>query len=138
MECPVCGTDLPKQVPEYSPEIAEFPCTRCGPFEIEELAFKLLTAKKNLYQGPILSHAIRKMHRRNKRPLLTYAIVERLLEEEHLPTAFEQSDLLLEWIGEQSHVVGAKVDIPGGYALETTIGAADNRGLRHHQGKPRA
>jgi len=102
--CPVCSLDLRAPAVRDPRDSIVYDCVRCGTFVLTDSAEadtrQPLEAKSDLRF--LLSHYIRKMQRSNSRPLVRSETCRQILEEERLPSAREQSDNLIRWLGEYS------------------------------------
>jgi hypothetical protein len=110
MKCLVCDEPLNSEpVPQPGPNNERYECANCGTFTITALAKSELAAipLKNQIARSVLSHALRKMQA-NGTPLLTESLLKKIIERP-LPTAPEQCDNLILWLGNSLSFAGRRV-----------------------------
>ncbi len=109
MKCPVCEEELNGESRELSNSSnVRFVCANCGTFDTANLAAQLITVLgRDEIKRAVLSHALRKMQV-NGTPLLTESIFKKIIEKP-LPTASEQCDNLILWLGSNLSFVGHRV-----------------------------
>jgi hypothetical protein len=132
-ECPVCGfVDVQRIQKGRDAEL--FDCPNCGQFDLLGVLVtdRLLPARGTL-KAAVLSHAIRKMQRKNaqgeiQRPTLVLEDVERLVKDARLPSPFQQADNLVAWLGENLGGSGQPLNVTYD-RFRAIMGALDARGV---------
>lgn len=129
-ECPVCSTRLAGGANWSGGDRGEFRCPRCGTFEISGTAVAMLPS--SLQEDPrriaTLSYWVRRNQQNDKPTMITSEVLANILATGDLPSAVEQCNLLVRWVGSNSPSPGAQ--IPADAALLKGIsGAVDDRGL---------
>jgi hypothetical protein len=109
MKCPICEEELNKEPKELAPGgIVRFFCANCNTFDASDVANLLATG---LGQDPIkravLSHTLRKMQASSP-PFLDNILFQKIIEKP-LPTAAEQCENLILWLGGNLRFVGDRV-----------------------------
>jgi nucleoside 2-deoxyribosyltransferase len=111
--CPICEVWLPQSDRVPSDDWEPFNCLNCGRFGISG---SLLAQSPRAWEGSrraraVLSHAVRRMQRGTKPPLLEYSLVKQVLDADDLPSPAEQVDLLLVQIGDKQGAPGEHAEI---------------------------
>lgn len=109
--CPVCKWQL-KRPSRSDGDASRFDCARCGNFifsrsALEDLPAMLRTDK----QRAALSYSIHRAQRDDKTPRYLSAHIERILQLAFLPSAYEQADNLIRWLGETADGPGIVVGL---------------------------
>jgi len=130
--CPVCLRMLFHE-PRLSDTLNDayfVNCPRCGEFDLTGTAKAVLEKMPGLTDEKRmgLSHVLQKMHMTEDRPEINSDTVKKILETATLPTAREQADNLIRWLGDHSPEPGARVSAPD--ALEAIVGTISEDGLR--------
>jgi hypothetical protein len=133
--CVVCASRLndgPFPPGDHGRELIYYPCPRCGDFRISWEANDDIgdALRSHPERRAILSHGIRRMRRAtgNKPPVILNEVARRILER-GLPTATEQVDNLLLWLGEQEGGrTGAAIDVPYPFGAGI-VGCLDRDGV---------
>lgn len=104
--CPVCNQHLrepPSTRGRPTADLAYYDCHRCGRFGLTRTAEvnlrSWLAGAGGLQKIAILGHALRKMQATQEWPLIGSQVAKRLMETATLPTAQEQADGLIRWLG---------------------------------------
>lgn len=134
MACPICGSDAQVSAVRRTydgREAHHIPCERCGVFFATEEAVQDLpgTLRGDIERVTRVAHGVRRMQHPTRPPILTNEMIDRLLQTP-LPSVFEQADLLLRWIGEQSAGPGEFVELITKKHL-FVVGAKSWRGLAY-------
>ncbi len=130
--CPIC---------ECSASVNEFgrwgrrlrvSCPRCGDFIITDWVIYLLTNNSsiNALWRPKLSHWIRKKQLAGEEVKIDSNNYESILNEATLPSAMEQSDNLILWLGSALKRSEEIIDINPNY-IAAVIGATDEKGVEY-------
>ena len=141
MKCPVCDELLNSEpILESAVNNARYECANCGIFIITGLANNDLATvtKQNPIIRSVVSHALRKMQA-NGTPTLTEGFLKKIIERKP-PTAPEQCDNLIMWLGDSLSFVGHRVWIQSKthravlgavneYAFGQVLGHLDKQGL---------
>lgn len=108
-DCPVCNSALRERPRRSQRDSSQYKCPQCGDFQItDEAEIRLPSALDvgrmgNLPQPEVMvaafSHALRRMQHDDQIPLLDSEAVERILASATLPSAQEQGDNLIRFIG---------------------------------------
>lgn len=111
--CPVCETRLEAQPSLPTGDSTGVACIRCGTFVItgSAQAESLTRFKRNPRLRQILSHAIRRMQRVDRRPILDPGMLGRLDEAGRLPSPAGQAENLLLWLGDHVPAPGELVRV---------------------------
>ena len=120
----VCSTGRLRAFDTY------YSCEMCGDFVLEKREKMRLSGyfrDDAVYRRALLSHFVRKMQRENEHVRLDEILIERLLQQQVLPTPFEQADNLILWLGEKSRYFGA-IEKIGYIPHGAIIGAASSYG----------
>jgi len=102
-KCPVCMMDLDGPVREvFESSAKEYNCRNCGPYALSFEAQHMGPSLENRPEAEraLLSHSIRKMAQRSRRPLITRELIVQVLRDQKLPTPTEQVENLLLWLGD--------------------------------------
>lgn len=129
--CPVCKTALSVTSGKIvRPGNQLFECPRCGDFYLSESALATIQYKlDNEDKVAILSHAIRKMQRRNDQPLLKDAQIESILKNNKVPLHTEQATNFILWLGDNSPGFGEWVEVIVDWHI-SVMGAKTSKGFR--------
>lgn len=102
--CPICELLLNDMGNAGNRDATRFDCPNCGRFEISRTA--LVTLQRPLSHNEraraVVSHAIQRMQRANEWPQLSTYTLDQILTKNYLPTAAEQGENLLVWLGERT------------------------------------
>lgn len=105
--CPVCSK--PAKEKSGRDDVYSYSCKVCGRFSITQNALhKLESEASSERTTAVISHAIRRMQKLNKKPEIDSKILNSILENNYLPSPSEQADNFILWLGD-------KIDIPGNY-----------------------
>lgn len=130
--CPVCGLELhqpplprpPTQPEKPSGDFAYYDCLRCGRYGLTRHAAKNIGRwpEEGVLNPTIFGHALRRMQEASEWPLVDAATAERIIATGRLPTAQEQADNLIRWLGRHLIGPGDDADI-GDYGHGAIIGS---------------
>lgn len=113
-KCPVCGLILKDRgADQDAGNIRQYLCKRCGGFILHrstEHKIKSACEQNNRIRAA-LSHAIRKMQKLNQWPLVSREVVSQIVDNPRLPSAFEQADNLILWLGDNIESAGSKTEV---------------------------
>jgi len=124
-KCPICEQTLIDDHGHYPPKTGDrryFDCPRCGAYILSRSLAQDLSSilKGDNEKIAILSHSIRKMHRRNEWPYIDSYLITDILKIS-LPNPFEQIDNFVLWLGENASSGESKeVDV---YTHQSIFGA---------------
>ena len=130
--CDVCGFQLNEETRlDPDRDTTHYDCSHCGKFGVtRNVRDDCLTADfRKSDKAHLLSHFIRKKQDSNTAPLLDLEEVSIILAKGKFPTAKEQAEYLIRWLGEKSHEPGAFVPV----SFEShgaIIGAKSENGFR--------
>ncbi len=140
-QCPICSGRvdvLTTPFTRYNYErVSRFTCPRCGVFDIFEQDVSRLSgqigriSQDKPWVRALLSYWTRKAQSAGEPPLFQRNLIDQIVSEQRLPTAHEQADNLIRYLGEQlqSH------QDPGGEArfvldeLISIVGCLDRAGI---------
>jgi hypothetical protein len=110
--CPLCHGEVVESGSRGFDK-KDFNCMVCGKFTLSGTACSRVREHfgPGTTQAAILSHTIRKMQRENEWPALTWDDVQRLANENTVPSAAEQSDNFLRWLGDNLRAPGELVNV---------------------------
>lgn len=104
-QCPICKYDLaqPGLIPDDTKRL-RYHCQNCGDFELsmEAQMNSIPALKEDLHKAALLSHAIRKRHKKGEWVFLFTETIGQILKNTQLPTPAEQADNLILWLGDNS------------------------------------
>ncbi len=114
-QCPICKYALePPGTPvgAGSGRIG-YPCLNCGKFSLsrEALLDYLPLLNENPDKAAILSHAIRKRHKKDEWVIINSDTIEQILKSTKLPTPVEQADNLIIWLGDNLKTPGKNIEV---------------------------
>lgn len=112
--CPVCKNNDATESPISAGKDADaYTCPGCGDYEITRTASEILPTRfeSDGLARDKLSHWLRMSQDGEKRPSLDTALIDRVLSAP-LPSAMEQAELLLRWLGQHSTYPGHQVSLP--------------------------
>lgn len=103
--CPVCGLALrepPSKHGHRTADVMYFHCPRCGKFGLTRQAEMVLPSwlGKDVRNPTIFGHSLRRMQIAQEWPLVDSNTAERIITTGRLPTAQEQADNLVRWLGD--------------------------------------
>jgi hypothetical protein len=129
--CPICKSPLGdnEKSPPKTGDREYFNCPRCGEFLLSRSVLKAFTSqllKDDEEQIAILSHAIRKMQRRDEIPCLDSYLIDRLLQNS-LPSLSEQINNFILWLGKNTKPGKAEYVEPSKH--QSILGAATPEGF---------
>jgi hypothetical protein len=127
--CPVCASEQ-KALQRTHPVVSDvkfYSCPRCGIYGLTGTAQAALPAllKGNRNRAALFGHALQNLQRKEALPIVEAKVAETILKNNKLPTAQEQADNLIRWLGdnatgpgeplklsfkEHGFIVGAKSD----------------------------
>ena len=110
--CPVCSVGLDEPSSHAaSADRVNFSCPRCGRYQLSGVLDAGLEHEigESRRKAAVLSYAIRRMQSAGDAPLLVGDTVNRILNDDHLPSPAEQFDLLLLWLGDHLESIGETV-----------------------------
>jgi len=105
-KCPICGKDLKTKTIISFPDPTTVYCKNCGTFTISNRAFKILPDEEK--ENAIISHNIR--IRENTYKIIGPNDIREYLEKE-LPSPSEQSESLINFLGNNLNSIGDQIDI---------------------------
>lgn len=109
--CPVCEWHL-SRAPHSVGEHSHFDCPRCGSFIFDRSALDdLPSVLRTDKQRAALSYSIRRAQRDGQTPQYLYAQIELILQLAFLPSAHEQADNLIRWLGDAADGPGVAINV---------------------------
>jgi hypothetical protein len=129
--CPVCGNGA--EVSGWAPNAARVICPRCGQFALTDSLINDLPElfKKSPLRAALMSHTIRRMQRGDQLVTILPSTAETFWSRGHLPSAKEQADDLILWIGDNQTDNASSITTSEPF-LDAWIGGIPGRG--HAQG----
>ena len=131
--CPICEETGEGVERTDGADDAEIHCPRCGDFEldtgVEGILRKLPSEGAGTGQRAVLSHAVRKMQRRDRRPRLDPTLLGRLLDEVKLPSIVRQREDLVLFLGREGPSPGESPRLFDARSVQAIIGAATWRAV---------
>src|SRR5713101_3455479 len=113
--CPACGRGFgePPRRDDHNPDLMFYDCLRCGKFGLEWRTGLALAdwVKRDDRNATVFGHMVRRMQTAQEWPLVDIAAIERIIASPQLPTAQEQADILVRWLGEHLPGPGERVII---------------------------
>ena len=111
--CPVCLQEIAEPPAPPITRTFKINCPNCGPFHLTDSMLSVLGGdpSKTARQRAVLSHAIRRMQRGGEIPTINTYLAEQIWREDWLPTAAEQFDNLILYLGTTLSEPGAKMDL---------------------------
>lgn len=123
MKCLICENELNSAVTNVEPH--SFDCPKCGKFCLEYEAISdlpfYLKSKKNAAQ--IISHVLRRMQAKEKKPKISTDLLNSILDQVDLPKPNEQLDYFIAWLGSNQESPGQMLEITD--EVDAVIGARD-------------
>lgn len=103
-------------------------CPRCGKYQIEYVARDYLNVDLDTTKTAVLSHKIRKLHKKTETPFLDQITISRMLQDS-LPKPSEQMMNFVLWLGDKTGALGVKIteDLA---VVQSEIGAVNIDGVR--------
>lgn len=128
IRCPICGQ--PETIVAPATDASHYRCPRCGEFTLTGSTSSTIEAKLEQYPklSPVLSFHIRQSQRQGKRLTISTHVVEKILDDLHLPGPAEQAENLLLWLAEEADTPGTMVNLDKVQA-PAQIGAKDEEGV---------
>lgn len=127
--CPVC--QLPSKIQEagiMGQHLFHIICPRCGQYQVDYVLKGYLNLEEYQSKSAILSHAIRKMQKKNEIPSLDFETVKHILQN-LLPKPSEQANNFMLWLGDHIPSLGDNVHVFG-LAIQAEIGARTPEGMK--------
>ncbi len=102
--CPICAIPLIDSGHAYGGEAKQIDCANCGKFEISGSALATMKSsiRENSHARAVLSHAVYRMQKIDEWPQISTSTIAKILENDYLPTPFEQGENLVLLVGERS------------------------------------
>lgn len=127
--CRICSLD--SAFVEQQPDRVKIQCRNCGQFILTGTAES--TVQSAIAETPrlaaVIAHAMQRMQRSTKWPVVGSGTIERLKKEGTLPAPAEQAENFILWLGEAQDHPGIPLEIE--FALAPArIGAVDADGVR--------
>lgn len=99
--CPLCSTSLPQPAPMEMGEYEKIECDNCGTYLLSDDFHSDNIASNQLKPAQLatLSHAVRRMQGNGPPPFLVQELSSDILRSTSLPTAAEQLDNLVLYLG---------------------------------------
>jgi len=128
--CPICAATLAED-PGHDPMgHIQHRCPRCGQFSLTmDARIDIKTEAATPTLAGILSHAIRRMQKLNRRPLIDSKMVGQILKSSRLPSPAEQADNLILYLGENLEAPGHEI-ILDPLQHRAIMGAATDQGFQ--------
>lgn len=104
-QCPVCNVETEDQGRSPHGDKYDVRCPRCGNFALTGSARAVWggRAREDESLRAVLSHYIRMRQRGEDFPVIDTRELDELASNPHLPTAQEQADNLVRWLGDNTH-----------------------------------
>lgn len=129
--CPICKCKLSAEVTTgMNGEVIKFNCPNCGKYEVSKNYYDDSLVNNNLRntQLAILSHAIRRMQSNRPQCLIDQGLASSILQSTTLPTAIEQLDNLVLYLGKNLTEPGQKIKILHRDMMRATLGSITAEG----------
>ncbi|MEW6613988.1 MAG: hypothetical protein AB1401_00730 [Thermodesulfobacteriota bacterium] len=111
-KCPICSSIVTEYKGRGYDDFHDYNCPVCGPFTITRKAlYNLRSENLTEKKSAVLSYAIRRMQKQNSRPQIDSKILDKILENNYLPSPAEQADNLVLWIGDNIETPGLEIDV---------------------------
>jgi len=132
--CPVCGcADIKTETKNRDVQL--FNCPVCGQFALLGMLVHavVLPLKPRSLESAVLSHAIRRMQRKNAQgvpewPMFALDDVNQIITDARLPSPAEQADNFITWLGDNLDGAGAVVTVTYDN-LKAVVGARTGEGV---------
>ena len=129
--CPICKTKLSNEKsPEMQEEAYEIHCSNCGKYQVSRNYYDDFL-DSNILKNPqlaILSHAIQRMQSNGSQHLINEELASKILRSTTLPTATEQLDNLVLYLGQNLTEPGQKIKILNRDMMRATLGSITAEG----------